>query len=132
METILVLYAAIGLLLILVAIPLIRKKIKPNHLYGFRVPQTLNDPEVWYATNAHAGKRMVAAGICTALAAIGFYYVPGITVDAYAWAAGGLCFGVRHRYGAELAVHEYACQMITRTFLDLATGNRLEGPWSGL
>ena len=48
METILVLYAGIGLLLILVAIPLIRKKIKPNHLYGFRVPQTLNDPDVWY------------------------------------------------------------------------------------
>ena len=48
METILVLYVGIGLLLILVAIPLIRKKIKPNHLYGFRVPQTLNDPEVWY------------------------------------------------------------------------------------
>lgn len=86
METILVLYAGIGLLLILVAIPLIRKKIKPNHLYGFRVPQTLNDPEVWYATNAHAGKRMVAAGLCTVLAAIGFYYVPGITVDTYAWA----------------------------------------------
>ena len=97
MQTILVLYVAIGLLLILVAIPLIRKKIKPNHLYGFRVPQTLNDPEVWYATNAFAGKRMIAAGICTVLAALGFYLVPGITVDTYAWAClavFALVFGV--------------------------------------
>ena len=86
METILLLYAGIGLLLILVPIPLIKKKIKPNHLYGFRGPQTLDDPDGWYATNTHAGKRMVAAGICTALAAIGFYDMPGITVDTYAWA----------------------------------------------
>ena len=44
METMLVLYVAIGLLLILVATPLIRKKIKPNHFYGFRVPQTSTTP----------------------------------------------------------------------------------------
>ena len=37
----LVLYVASGLLLIGLALPLIYRKIPPNHLYGFRVKRTL-------------------------------------------------------------------------------------------
>jgi uncharacterized membrane protein len=97
MQTILLLYIAIGALLILVSIPLIRKKVKPNALYGFRVPQTLDNPDVWHPVNVHAGKRMAVAGVITVLAAIGFYFVPGIDLDTYAWAclvAFGLPFSV--------------------------------------
>ncbi len=86
MKTILVLYAVIGLLSVVVAVPLIKGKVKPNALYGFRVPQTLNDPAVWYAVNAHFGRRLLVTGIATALAAALLYSVPGVTVDNYAWA----------------------------------------------
>ena len=97
MPTILLLYLAIGLLLIAISIPLIKGKVRPNAFYGFRMPQTLNNPEVWYPVNAHAGKRMAVSGMITLLAAVGFYFVPGIDVDTYAWAclaAFALPFGV--------------------------------------
>lgn len=97
MQTILILYVVIGLLLILVSIPLIRKKVKPNALYGFRVPQTLENPDVWYPVNAHAGKRMAVSGVITLVAAVAFYSVPGIDLDTYAWAclaAFALPFGI--------------------------------------
>lgn len=97
METILVLYVVIGLLFAAVAVPLIKGKVKPNGIYGFRVPQTLNDPAVWYAVNAHFGRRLLLTGIATTLAAVVLYRVPGLNVDGYAWAllaVYGLFFGV--------------------------------------
>ena len=86
MQTILILYVVVGLLSAVIAVPLIKGKVKPNGLYGFRVPQTLNDPVVWYAVNAHFGWRLLVAGIATTLAALLFYPLPGLDVDSYAWA----------------------------------------------
>ena len=86
MEIILVLYAFFGLLMVVFAVPLIRRKVKPNWLYGFRVPQTMSDPDVWYAVNAHFGRRLLVAGLATTLAALLLYDRPGLDVDSYAWA----------------------------------------------
>jgi len=86
METILILYIVIGLLSAAIAVPLIRGKVKPNALYGFRVPQTLSDPEVWHAVNAHFGRRLLVTGMATTLAALLLYRPPGLDVDSYAWA----------------------------------------------
>jgi uncharacterized membrane protein len=97
METILVLYAVIGVLMVVLALPLVKCRVKPNWLYGFRVPQTLSDPEVWYAVNAHFGRRLFVTGVATTLAAILLYRVPGLDVDSYAWAllaVFGAFFGV--------------------------------------
>jgi uncharacterized membrane protein len=86
METILILYVILGLLMVVLAVPLIKRKVRPNGFYGFRVPQTLNDPAVWYAVNAHFGRRLLLTGIATTLAAVVLYRVPGLDVDSYAWA----------------------------------------------
>lgn len=86
MKTILILYVVIGLLSALIAVPLIKGKIGPNWLYGFRVPQTLSDPAVWYAVNAHFGRRLLVTGLATALAAALLFDVPSLDVDSYAWA----------------------------------------------
>jgi hypothetical protein len=86
METILILYVVIGLLMVVLALPLIKGKVKPNGLYGFRVPQTLSDPDVWYAVNAHFGRRLVVTGIATTVAALLLYRLPGLDGDSYAWA----------------------------------------------
>jgi uncharacterized membrane protein len=86
MQTILILYLVSGLLLIGLSIPLIMQKIKPNGLYGFRVQQTLDNPELWYKTNRYSGKWLLTAGIAIVLVALGFYFIPGISVDAYALA----------------------------------------------
>jgi hypothetical protein len=38
------------------AVPLIRCKISPNRWYDFRIPRTLNNPDVWYRANAVTGR----------------------------------------------------------------------------
>ena len=83
-------YVGGGLLLIGLSVPLIRRKVRPNAWYGFRVRQTLADPDVWYATNAYAGKCLLVVGVMTVLTAVGLYRVPGITLDTYALACAGI------------------------------------------
>jgi len=75
------------------AVPLIRRRIRPNPLYGFRVQATLDNPDLWYKVNEYAGKRLVVVGGGEAVAALGFYRVPGLSLDVYALACLG-CFAV--------------------------------------
>lgn len=84
MLTLLVFYLGSSFLLAMLSIPIIFEKIKPNPLYGFRVSQTLENPRLWYATNKHFGKRLLAVAIFEALGSVGLYWVPGISIDAYA------------------------------------------------
>ena len=51
-----------GLLLMLVARPMIKRRIGPNHFYGFRTPKTLSSPDIWYPANEFSGRRLFAAG----------------------------------------------------------------------
>lgn len=76
MTLLLILYVALGLLLIGLASPLVCRKIPPNHLYGFRVRRTLENREVWFAANAFAGVRLAWAGLATIAAAVLFYLLP--------------------------------------------------------
>lgn len=67
-----------GLLLMGVALPLIRRRIKPNPWYGFRVPKTLGDEDVWYDANAYSGRLLLSAGAVHVLTAVLFFLVPGL------------------------------------------------------
>jgi uncharacterized membrane protein len=84
MLTLLWLYIIGGAILSALSIPLIADKIPPNGIYGFRVKATLENPKLWYKVNRFAGMRLLVVGIVTILAALGLYYIPGISVDAYA------------------------------------------------
>jgi hypothetical protein len=84
MRTLQVMYVAAGLLLAALAIPLWRRKIGPNPLYGFRIKQTLEDPAVWYEVNAVAGRGMLVDGLVIVVAALALAAVPGIGIDRYA------------------------------------------------
>ena len=88
MKILLVIFAGSGLLAILIALPLINRRVKPNPWYGFRVRATLQNPELWYDVNAHLGQRLLISGFITTLAAIGLYVMPGLNVDTYAIACG--------------------------------------------
>jgi hypothetical protein len=90
MKTILILYLCSGGLLTALSLPLIFRKVKPNPLYGFRVAQTMDNPEVWYEVNAYSGVRLLVTGLLTILSAIGVYLIPGISLDTYAL----ICLGV--------------------------------------
>ncbi len=52
-----------GVLFIALAVPLIRRRIPPNHWYGLRVPATFADERVWYEANARAGRELLALGV---------------------------------------------------------------------
>ena len=60
----------LSVLVILLAIPLARRRIPPNRWYGFRVPATFADREVWFATNAQAGRDLIALGVLLIVAAL--------------------------------------------------------------
>ncbi len=83
-------YAISGLVMAGLSVPLILHKIPPNGLYGFRIPSTLQDPQLWYKVNAYAGKRLLVVGLGTAVGAIIFYYTANSSLDAYALSCLGL------------------------------------------
>lgn len=74
-----------GLLLAALSVPMIMGKISPNGLYGFRVKKTMDNPEIWYPVNAYSGKWLLAAGLVLSLAALAIYFIPGISIDTYAY-----------------------------------------------
>jgi hypothetical protein len=90
MVTLLALYSFGGLLLAGLSVPLILHKIPPNGLYGFRVPSTLENPQLWYKVNAYAGRRFLVVGLGTAVGAIILYFVTLPNVDEYALSSLGL------------------------------------------
>ena len=96
MLTLMLLYISSGLLLAALSIPLIRRKIKPNGLFGFRVSATMENPELWYKVNEFAGRRLLVVGIAIALGALLLYVWPGLnlTVDSYALSVMGVVFGL--------------------------------------
>jgi hypothetical protein len=78
------LYILCGMLLVILSLPLIAEKVRPNPYYGFRFLKTLDDPAVWYEVNKYAGKRLLWIGIIYVLTAVGLYRIPNLSVDSYA------------------------------------------------
>jgi uncharacterized membrane protein len=75
-----------SLLLIALALPLIRKQIPPNALYGLRVPATFADESVWYEANARSGRDFLYLGLMLLVMAIAIA-VARLGAAAYlAWA----------------------------------------------
>lgn len=72
-----------GLLFVLLAIPLVQRRIPPNLFYGLAIPRTLNNPRVWYDTNAYSGKWLLVVVGVIAIAAVVFAQAPNLTVDSY-------------------------------------------------
>lgn len=75
-----------GLVLAAVCVPLILGLIPPNAFYGFRVRKTIENPEIWYPVNKYGGKRMFLASLLLVAAAIGYRYIPDLSVDVYSFA----------------------------------------------
>jgi uncharacterized membrane protein len=64
------LFVAVGLLCIGLAIPLIWRRVKPNKTYGLRLPATFADEWVWYEANARTGRDLLYGGLCQLAAAV--------------------------------------------------------------
>jgi uncharacterized membrane protein len=58
-----------GIALMAAGYPLMTRRVRPNHWYGFRVPKTLRDPNIWYEANHVAGRDLMLAGLVVLFAA---------------------------------------------------------------
>ena len=56
-------HIGIGLTSILLAIPLIRRKVPMNRLYGVRVPKAFASERNWYEINAYGGRLLLVFGL---------------------------------------------------------------------
>ena len=84
MFALLLLFVGFGILSIIIALPLIDEKIKPNPFYGFRIRATLEDPKLWYAVNKYFAQRLLLAGVAEIVATAALFVLPNISLDAYA------------------------------------------------
>jgi len=80
------LFTATGLLIIGLAVPLMRRRVPPNGLYGLRVPATLGDEAVWYEANARSGRDLFVFGLVIVGAAVGLPFATDLGTDGYAFA----------------------------------------------
>lgn len=67
--------AGFSVLLIILSIPMILGKIRPNVWYGFRTRKTLSDERIWYAANQYAGKTLLFAGIVMIVGSMILYWI---------------------------------------------------------
>ena len=86
MVTLLITFMVSGLVLAAVCVPLILGWIPPNGLYGFRVRKTMEHPEIWYPVNKYGGKRLFLSSLLLVLAAVGFAYIPDLSIEVYSYA----------------------------------------------
>lgn len=75
-----VLFTLVGLLLIAISLPLMRRAIKPNPLYGLRVRATFADERVWYEANAATGRDFTILGVLQVAVAL---FVRGVSENVY-------------------------------------------------
>ena len=59
-----------GLLMVLVALPLVAGQVPRNYLYGFRTGKTLSSDPLWYAANRYAGRQLFWGGLTTAVGSL--------------------------------------------------------------
>ncbi len=83
-------FVLVAALFISLAIPLLRRSVPPNYLYGVRTRAALSDPAVWYETNVQGGRDLVTVAILLLVMAGGLLLVPGLSVDAYVFSCTGV------------------------------------------
>lgn len=79
-------FSAVGALFVGLALPLLRRRVPPNALYGLRVPATFADEWVWYEANAQSGRDLLVLGISEMILALMLAVVPGMGLEKYALA----------------------------------------------
>src|SRR5580692_7832995 len=76
-------YVLVGLVFAALGRPLMRRKIGPNAVYGYRVGKTLSDPKVWYDANEYCGRCFYWYGVTIALCGIVLFFIPAVDGLAY-------------------------------------------------
>ncbi len=80
----------VGVLVVSISLPLIRRRVPPNPTYGLRVAATFADEWVWYEANARTGRDFFALGIAVMVIAVVLPVAIHIGESAYALAMAGV------------------------------------------
>jgi uncharacterized membrane protein len=75
--------ASAGALMVALGVPMMRRRVPPNGIYGLRVAATMADRWVWYEANARTGREFVYLGAAVFAASVGLPFVPGMTHDGF-------------------------------------------------
>lgn len=96
MLSLVIFYIIGGLLLAVLALPMLHHRIQPKGFFRFFLKEADQDPEKWYQMNEYAGRRLLTAGIGIALAALLLYAWPGLdmTVESYVYTVTGVAAGL--------------------------------------
>lgn len=65
-----------GLIFILVSIPLVKRRIKPNQGYGFRIAKAFESEENWYRINEYGGRQMIKWSAVIILVGVVALFIP--------------------------------------------------------
>lgn len=76
-----------GLLLSLLAIPLILRRVPPNAVYGVRTKASFASDADWYRINAIGGRYLVFSGIIVFAVGIAGFFLPVSSRDTYSLSA---------------------------------------------
>jgi uncharacterized membrane protein len=90
MREVALLFTGVNLLLIGLAIPLVLRRVKPNGIYGFRVPATFADEWVWYEANAAGGRDLLLVGVIDMAIALLLPLTAHVSPDIYLLATVGV------------------------------------------
>lgn len=83
-----IIYAGTGLLITGLAIPLIRRRVPPNGIYGVRTKASFASESDWYRINAIGGRYLAVSGFFIFLIGVVGFFLPASSRDPYSIGAG--------------------------------------------
>ena len=72
-----------NIIFVIIAIPLILKKVPRNVVYGFRTRATLKNDFVWYEANAYFGKLFLISSLVSALLIVFLYFADIVSMQNF-------------------------------------------------
>jgi hypothetical protein len=65
-----------GVIFIAICIPLLKRKVKMNACYGFRIPKAFQSEENWFTINAYGARKLIIWSIPLIAIGISCFFVP--------------------------------------------------------
>lgn len=64
-----------GILIVALAIPLVRGRIRRNHFYGVRLSQSFQSDDAWFAINRFGGQRLIICALPMVLIGVACFFM---------------------------------------------------------
>ena len=82
MNPVVIVHLLVAVIVLVAAVPLIRRQVKMNHWYGVRIPAAFVSETAWYDINAYGGRLLWRWGWAIMITALG-----GAVLERNYWVA---------------------------------------------